>query len=677
MFGALAFAIACSVETESSDYGESTQELCTGAGLTANDADYTAAPGQTVTWTATANCQFANPEYRFWRQAPGGSYVLVQDWSTSNTFVWNTTGATQGTYNWQVWVREAGSTAAYETYRARSFLITSVTSCTSVSATAAPAGAGVGTPVTVTATGNCGGQPAEYAFYRQNPGGSYTLVQPYSASNTFNWSTAGATAGTYRFQVWVRAQGSPKSYDAYTSLAYTLSSSTACTAASVSFTPPSPATQGDIVTIQGGSASCSNPTYKFWLYNGSTWSVLQDWSATSSYSWDTAGVTPGTYTVQVWVRRADSTSTYETYVGRTYTVTTGTSGTLATSIGGGTNFTCQLLGSGQVGCWGYNSEGQLGNGTNTSSLVPVAVSGLTNGLRLSTGYTHACAVISGGAVRCWGDNLHGQLGNGSTSDSNVPVSVSGITGAIGVSSGASHTCALLSNGSVRCWGYNSQGQLGVTASGDRTTPVTVSGLTGVTQLAAGYYHTCALLSGGTVRCWGDGSLSQLGNGGTSDSATPVTVTGLSGVTAISAGSAHTCALLSGGTVQCWGQNQYGVLGNGSTDPSPSPVTVTGLTGASSIAVGPYHACAATTGGSAYCWGLNTYGELGNATEVNSSVPVQVSGLTSAATVGVGHHHSCATLSTGGAVCWGYNTLGALGNNSTTSSNVPVAVTAFP
>jgi alpha-tubulin suppressor-like RCC1 family protein len=84
-----------------------------------------------------------------------------------------------------------------------------------------------------------------------------------------------------------------------------------------------------------------------------------------------------------------------------------------------------LLPSGTVQCWGYNFNGQLGNGTTAGSSVPVTVVGITNATMVAPGSSHTCAVLSGGAVQCWGNNGYGQLGNGTTTDSSVPVTVTG------------------------------------------------------------------------------------------------------------------------------------------------------------------------------------------------------------------------------------------------------------
>ena len=110
-------------------------------------------------------------------------------------------------------------------------------------------------------------------------------------------------------------------------------------------------------------------------------------------------------------------------------------------------------------CWGNNADGQLGDGSTTSSNVPVAVVGITDAVSLAAGNSHTCAVLSDDTVTCWGDNLYGQLGNGSNVDSSTPVAVAGITDATVVAGGNLHTCAVRSVGSVSCWGYNTNGQL--------------------------------------------------------------------------------------------------------------------------------------------------------------------------------------------------------------------------
>jgi alpha-tubulin suppressor-like RCC1 family protein len=348
------------------------------------------------------------------------------------------------------------------------------------------------------------------------------------------------------------------------------------------------------------------------------------------------------------------------------------------AVAAGGYFSCGLLASGGVRCWGSGFSGQLGTGT-SSETTPADVTGLSSGvLAIGVGYGSSCALLSTGGVRCWGTNSYGQLGNGSLVEPPGPVNVTGLSsGVIGVASGGGHSCALLSAGGVKCWGYNANGQVGDGSTTQRTTPVDVSGLaSGVSAIAVGGMHSCALLTTGAVRCWGANAYGQLGDGTTTQRVTSVAVSGLSsGVSAITAGTYYTCALLGTGAVKCWGYNGSGQLGDNSITQRLTPVDVVGLSsGVMAVAAGLEHACAVLSSGAAKCWGYNEYGQLGDGTAITRLVPVDVLGISSGATqISAGDRHSCARLATGTLKCWGENTLAQLGNGSTADRPTPVSV----
>lgn len=351
-------------------------------------------------------------------------------------------------------------------------------------------------------------------------------------------------------------------------------------------------------------------------------------------------------------------------------------------LAAGSNHNCALTSGGAIKCWGSNGNGQLGVGNTSDWSTAVKVTGLVDeGTAVGANVFHTCALVTGGGVKCWGGNGSGQLGDGSTTTRLTAVSVSGlVSGVTALAVGFEHTCALTSSGGVKCWGTNGSGQLGDGSRTGKLTAVDVSGLSsGVVAITAGGNHTCALTSSGGVKCWGGGFMGHVIETFDLTYTTPVDVAGLtSGVNAISTGSGHTCALTSSGGLKCWGDNQVGQLGDGSYLNRPTAVDVIGLTsGVASVAAGASHTCAVMISGGVKCWGNNGYGELGDGTiTYRRPTAVDVIALTSSVTeVAVGNQHTCALTSGGRVKCWGGNYSGQLGDGSSSlqGSITPVDV----
>ena len=372
------------------------------------------------------------------------------------------------------------------------------------------------------------------------------------------------------------------------------------------------------------------------------------------------------------------------------------------------DFNLALLSDGTVRAWGNNEEGgfhygagDLGDGTETSSDVPVGVcevgwtsgacpSGhyLTGVTAIAAGAGFGLALRSDGTVVAWGRNFNGGLGDGTTTNSDVPVPVCEV--------GATAPCTA-GNGNL---------------------------LKGVTAISAGEEYGMALLSNYTVRDWGVNVYGDLGNDTSSTgSDVPVGVCEvgwtsgacnsgnyLTGVTAVSAGGYDSLVLLSSGSAVAWGANEDGQLGDG-TDTGPegcylynyvcskTPVAVDLPLGAAATAVsaGGKDSVALLSNETLMTWGGNLEGQLGNNTTTNSDVPVGVcevgwtsgacnsgnylTGVTAVSANGGGDydsgHHNLALLNNATVTSWGSNYLGQLGTgNLIVDAEVPVAVSGL-
>ncbi|MCM8806244.1 MAG: FG-GAP-like repeat-containing protein [Candidatus Omnitrophica bacterium] len=366
----------------------------------------------------------------------------------------------------------------------------------------------------------------------------------------------------------------------------------------------------------------------------------------------------------------------------------------STHIAGGLAHTVFLQNEGTVWTWGLNSSGQLGNGNNENSSVPVPYAVLESVKAVSAGMYHTAALKTNGTVWAWGNNDKGQLGNGSSVPySASPVQVSNLSQIVEISCGGNHNLALKNDGSVWAWGKNDSYQLGLGhfyGTSYLLEPKQVVGseeigyLTDVIRVSAGYDFSLALRKDGSVWAWGGNSWGQLGTGNTTDSFYPLKINGLSDIKGISAGGSgifgiHAMAVKSDGSVWCWGANNKGQLGDGTNTDRYLPVQVKGENGTGflsnirKIAAGGTHSLALDKDGNVWAWGDNTYGQLGNGTNNDSVYPVKAMGLSEIKMIAAGQKHSMAIDKDGNVWIWGQNISGQIGNNSQINSNIPVKI----
>jgi alpha-tubulin suppressor-like RCC1 family protein len=356
--------------------------------------------------------------------------------------------------------------------------------------------------------------------------------------------------------------------------------------------------------------------------------------------------------------------------------------------------------------WGYNSQGQLGDGNrgvdrDTAGAVKDAAGTgvLKNIVAISSGKAFALALADDGTVWAWGDNNEGQLGNDAMpNDSPLPVQVLDEDGdapldhVVAIASGSYHSFALRDDGTLWAWGAAEDGRLGDgQTTTDQGTPVQVKDeagtgfITGVTAVAAGFDHSVVTAAGGAVYAFGNDDYGQLGDDlPLAASALPVRVkdaagTGfLTGAKGVAASAYTSFATTPDGQAWAWGYSGEGQAGDGSTDQRNLPVKVKGsggtglLSNVRQISAGTYHILAVGNDGSALSWGYNSEGQLGDGNIGDDRyVPgpvVTASGpLTGISDIAGGYYHALAARSDGTAWAWGYDDSGQLGNGAGSAS----------
>ncbi|MBE0568549.1 MAG: hypothetical protein IH577_02585, partial [Deltaproteobacteria bacterium] len=239
-------------------------------------------------------------EYRFLRAPPGSGPAIVRPYSSSDFWVWDTAGLADGTYTVTVQARTTGSVASFEATESVSYtLISSIVPATGVDITPdQPSPQPAGTAVLFTASGT-GSSGYQYRFWLFD-GVSWSMVQDYGVGST--WSLPASTPeGNYTIAVDVRTSTAVYR-DAVGYLSFQVVTP-ADPATGVDITPdqPSPQPAGTAVLFTASGIGSSGYQYRFWLHDGVSWSMVQDYGVGST--WSLPASTPeGNYTIAVDVR---------------------------------------------------------------------------------------------------------------------------------------------------------------------------------------------------------------------------------------------------------------------------------------------------------------------------------------------------------------------------------------
>ena len=340
--------------------------------------------------------------------------------------------------------------------------------------------------------------------------------------------------------------------------------------------------------------------------------------------------------------------------------------------------TLLLKSSGSAVGSGKNAAGEIGQGTSSQYLSPVASlfsdGSRSNGLAAVTGgFSHALYLKADGSFYGVGINGHGQLGDGTTNNKKYLTPIPSVGNVAQVSAGGYHTMFVKTDGTLYGIGSNGYGQLGDGSTTNRTTLVQVPGVSNVAQVSGGGYHTMLVKTDGTLWGMGGNGSGQLGDGSTIQRTSPVQVPGVSNVAQVSGGGYHTMFVKMDGTLWGMGYNVYGQLGDGTTTQRTNPVQVPGVSNVAQVSAGTNHNMFVKTDGTLWGMGSNNNGQLGDGTSTNRTSPVQVPGVSNVAQVFSGVTYTVFVKTDGTLWAMGNNDNGQFGNGTTISSTTPVQV----
>ena len=176
---------------------------------------------------------------------------------------------------------------------------------------------------------------------------------------------------------------------------------------------------------------------------------------------------------------------------------------------------------GRVLSFGDAAEGELGHGDRLVRTKPEPIAALEGRhiVAVAAGYNFSLVLTDAGEVGGFGDNACGQLGDGTAgTQRTLPVWMLWVARetvrVVAIAAGRNHSVLLSAAGSVFTLGDGSAGQLGHGGRRSETKPRPVAALAGleVETIAAGGDHTAALTRRGLLYTWGSGSSGQLGHG---------------------------------------------------------------------------------------------------------------------------------------------------------------------
>ncbi|MDM1555989.1 T9SS type A sorting domain-containing protein [Chryseobacterium indologenes] len=389
------------------------------------------------------------------------------------------------------------------------------------------------------------------------------------------------------------------------------------------------------------------------------------------------------------------------------------------SVSVGSSHTLAIKTNGTLWAWGSNIYGQLGDGTTINSYTPIQIGTATNWQSVhGDSYFSSAAIKTDGTLWAWGWNNNGQLGDGTTYTKLVPTQIGTAADRKVFAADQFSRLVINTNGFLSGSGLNNYGQIGdgtyiqkkiftpvacpppcnppsqLFSSNVTSTTATLSWTAATSAPNEGYsyfYSTNAVFGGiegktysttanltnllpNTTYYWwvrSNCGYTQTKVPGGSFTTLPIAETGC--WENVSSGSFHSAGIKSDGTLWTWGANASGQLGDGTTVPKNIPIQIGTGNNWMKVSVGDNHTAAIKTDGTLWTWGGNQQGQLGNGTTTSGFNPTQIGTATDWASISAGDLYTLGIKSDGTLWSWGYNGNGQLGDGTTIHKNAPVQI----
>jgi alpha-tubulin suppressor-like RCC1 family protein len=291
------------------------------------------------------------------------------------------------------------------------------------------------------------------------------------------------------------------------------------------------------------------------------------------------------------------------------------------SLGSGHNIA--IKNDGTLWAWGFNYNGQLGDGTKISSAIPIQIGKDSNWLMVSAGGNSSFAIKTDGTLWAWGQNDDYQLGDSSRDDKTIPILISASSDWRSISGGGSNTMAIKNDGTMWGWGYNHDGQLGDSLGLFKMVPTKIGIDTDWHLIATGGGYTMAIKDNGTLWGWGY-SGGRIGDSIFTTLYKPTKVGSDTNWKDVKTGNLHTLALKKNGTIWACGFDSHGQVGVGLLHAQTLDFVKIGTDSDwKSIAIGQHHSFGTKTDGTLWAWGDNSMGQLGDTKISGAKYPIRV------------------------------------------------------